>query len=94
MPLRLAFWNDTNNPDNAIQCIDYPGVRAEAHRLRQLVAAKVPHLRDLVSWLPRIVAQHASSLEKHQVILLRFRVHTDEPFCNHIQARFLKHLAL
>src|SRR5438045_7789810 len=94
MPWRLAFWNDPHNPGNAVQCIDYPGARAGTHRLGQLVAAKVTHLRDLVIWLPRIARQHASSQEKHHVVLVWLGVDTDEPVSNHIQARFLKHLAL
>src|SRR5436190_831140 len=78
MPWRLAFWNDPHNPGNAVQCIDYPGARAGTHRLGQLVAAKVTHLRDLVIWLPRIARQHASSQEKHHVVLVWLGVDTDE----------------
>jgi hypothetical protein len=64
-PSRLAFWNDPYNPGDAIKCIEYPGACAKPHGLWQFVSPKVPHLGDLVVWLPLMAAKYASSQEEH-----------------------------
>src|SRR5271154_332876 len=89
---RLILWDHPYNPGDAIKCIDYPGARAETHRLRQLVSRKVSHLGDLVVRLPLFAAKHAGSQKEHQVVLQWLGIHTDEAVFNHLQARFFQNL--